>query len=250
LVEAIIGVKNLSYADFEVLDGLIGDSEFGLSLGNLSHIVKMNISDEINDIVASDRFAIGTNGNDSLSKYGTGVVLIGHEGNDALYGSSGDDLHIGGSGNDTYYDFYGGNDVYVYESGNDLIYNTYSGDLGDKIVMDYGIDLADISIERINSADSESHLIWKHADLVVNVAGRGQVTISGHYDSYGNAGLNAIETLELADASALSLLGLGDVQYGTSGADIIVGLDRSYYLNDIIDAGVGDDTINGGLGCN
>lgn len=250
-IEGAVGIHNLSDTDYAALNTSIVASLTDINLTALRYAISYPISDVINEGVVDDHFVVGTTGNDT-SLFGPGTldsIVIGNAGNDVLGGGSGREVYIGGAGDDTYYDTAGGDDVYVYESGNDVITEQWHGTIGDKLVMDRGIEISDLTISRVNYTDPLSYSIWNQANLVINVDGRGSVKILNQYQ-YNGFTVNGIEILEFDDGLRINLETLSNPISGTSGNDTLTGVDRTYFLSDVLEGNEGTDTLNGGLGHN
>ena len=117
-----------------------------------------------------ENILLGFDGNDAI--YGSdGKDLIdGGSGNDFIYGYAGDDLILGGLGKDTLTGGSGNNDFYfdtkLSSSNVDTITDFVSGDYGDFLVLDENIftipfgDLADNLVIGSKALDSDDYLIF------------------------------------------------------------------------------------------
>jgi len=251
-IEGAIGINNLSTGDYSELETHIDNAAIKFSLFELYHIVTNNVVDVITDtiVTTTGQFAIGTSGNDYLATGNDNDVLKGGDGNDVMNGGAGNDIYFSGAGDDQMTDSYGGDDIYVYQSGHDTITDTTSNfySTGDKIVLPRNITINDISFERLNVSDPLSNEIWAQSNLKLTVGTLGTIVINGQYSSGGD--VVGIEQLEFSTGIKINLVELNNPIVGTNGNDILVGLDRAYYLSDRLEGGYGDDTLNGGLGHN
>ena len=133
-------------------------------------------------------FICGGNGKDYLEGEEGNDVLHGDENDDTLYGGTGDDYLYGGEGDDTY--------IYKLGDGND-----YIDDAGgnDKIVFGEGITLDDLSFSRDRWSQYGSNVYIDISKTNSRIEICGQI--------YENT---AIETLEFADGSQVSLKNITD----------------------------------------
>lgn len=238
----------------DTLIGGLGDDIYYID--DASDIITENNNEGNDTIIASVNYTLAANvenitfaGSSSVNANGNSGdnTLTGNSGNNLLWGAGGNDTYVGGAGNDTYDESYGyGDDTYRYTSGNDVIVSELYGT--DKITFASGVTLNDLSITKVNYTDPTSSDIWNQANLVIAVGGLGSITVSSQY-GYGGY-VQGVETIQFSDLSTLSIAALDNIVYGTSGNDTMTGADRSYYLTDRIDAGDGNDTLNGGLGKN
>jgi Ca2+-binding RTX toxin-like protein len=260
-------------------DTLFGTDEDNIIYGNGG-------DDTITDYGGSDTID-GGSGNDDIVDNGSGAnVLRGGEGNDTITysyyssnmidGGVGNDVisasnnyvnvsdcsnvFAGGAGNDSFTS--GGNaDTYMFNRGDgqDSIYDldAWANNKIDKVVLGAGITRADVEFSRRND------------DLLITISdpsgiASDQIKISYWYwgDGY------RIESFDFADGSSLGaaqLTALGNIVYGTAGADTLNGFSddntiygyggndtiTDNYGNDIIEGGSGDDAItDNGVGAN
>lgn len=195
----------------------------------------------------------GTSANDNLDGTAWADVMYGGDGNDVLngsgdadkvYGGAGDDVLNGGSG--TEYDYLKGgtgNDIYRFTGASFSALDEDGSD--DKIEFDADINLTDLSFQR-----------WGGDDLHISIAGGGDIVI---HDQFLNDSFK-VERLQFADGS---VMGLGDIQFGTGNVLTLTGTARDSILigyatnnetlsggegNDWLDGGGGNDTMTGGLG--
>ena len=172
----------------------------------------------------SDDILIGLAGNDTLSGQSGNNILNGGMGNDTLYGGEGNDILNGGIGNDNL-NGYLGNDTYIYNL----------GDGSDIILENGGLDQivfgADISLNDINLFKSGN-------DLKLFI---GDDTITIQYQFHSDTDY-VIEKAIFADGSELDFSNYFDWKFGTTVGETING---SYYLDDTILAGDGDDKLYG-----
>lgn len=171
--------------------------------------------------------------------------LYGEAGNDELNGGLGAEILAGGDGDDRL-NGQRGNDIYVYSVGNDVFYDS----LGiDEIHLASGILPGDLSYYRHD-----------RYDLVINVNGKGIITIADFYYQSNHK----IETLRFSDSSTIDLTSIfPTLFYGAQGSESLIGnknvSDTMYGYggndtlygdsgNDILYGGDGNDKLNGGLG--
>jgi Ca2+-binding RTX toxin-like protein len=110
----------------------------------------------INDIEERTNYVKGTEGDDTVSPFTSGInfdfdqTLYGFGGNDTLHGNISNDTYIGGTGNDNLYGGRG-NDTYIFNigDGQDIIddYN-YGYSDEDKVVFGEGIKAEDVIFSR------------------------------------------------------------------------------------------------------
>lgn len=249
-VEAVVGVANLSTADYTALDNAIQASAPGWTLASMDNATLNSLPDQ-NATAGIDTTLNGTPFDDHLSGSTGNDTMIGGMGDDTLGGGDGNDTYEGGLGTNFYYEMNTtGDDTYIYGGGHDYIFGEIYGN--DKIVFnDPGITLSSLSIEILNYADHSNPNIYGQDDMVIHIQGQGDITIMADTTPYaGSNSTSEIETIQFHDGSTLDLNHINDIVYGTSGNDNMVGADRSYFLDDRLDAGEGDNTLNGGLGHN
>jgi Ca2+-binding RTX toxin-like protein/GH24 family phage-related lysozyme (muramidase) len=244
-VDAVIGYDNLSTGDHNALDSAIQSTASGWTLDSI-HALTIAPPADLYAPDNNDTVLTGTFANDHIFGLGGNDTLIGGSGDDYLYGNIGNDIYQPGTGYNFMSDGSGSysDDTYVYGGGHDVI----AGDLGGTNVIQFGsgITLSDISIERVNTLDhSNLNLANTNTDLIVHVAGQGEVDIAYNYGY-----TSAIQTLHFSNSTTLDLVHLDDPIYGTVYDDTLTGVDRAYYLSDRIIADNGNDTLNGGLGTN
>ncbi|WP_277345435.1 calcium-binding protein, partial [Pelagibius litoralis] len=160
-----------------------------------------------------------------------GVALVlGTAGDDDLAGTVADELIVGGLGDDTLSGA-GGNDVYLYNNGDgaDLLQNTEGRGTYDLDVLRFGEGIAVADVSLIQSGD----------DLLVSLAGGGQVFVEDYYHRGQLAGIEWFDGTTLSYAEVLAQT-LG----GTAGDDSLVG-DGAH---DVMAGGAGNDTIKSSTG--
>ena len=190
----------------------------------------------------------GTAGDDIMTGisggyyYNVNEIFRAGAGNDTIYGGNGDDTLIGGEGNDS---LIGGDgaDTYFFNlgDGQDVIDNyDYYGWRNDRIVFGEGINPEDIKAVR----DGNDLLLTKEKS-------GDSVRLLQAYTGYNCA--YWLGKIEFADGTVWTpdtLWELTRHREGTAGDDIMTGISGGYYynVNEIFNAGEGNDTIYGGNG--
>ena len=182
-----------------------------------------------------------------------GNIILGNSGDNSIVGGAGDDVLFGGDGTDIL-DGGSGADSYYFNAGNGQdVFRDLNGNQADidKIILGTGITPENINVTR----DANDLLIGSGG-------GADQIRVQDWYVSNNNQ----IEQLRFADGTVwdahfLSLK--GTATYGTSGDDILYGLDNQDDLiygyagndalignsgNDLLYGGDGADTLIGGTG--
>ena len=190
---------------------------------------------------AMDEWISAGSGDDTIKAGAGNDILSGGSGNDKLYGEAGNDILYGGTGDD-YLEGGVGADTYYFEAGdgNDTIYNYDTVNHGeDRIIFGKGIRPEDITIRR-----EGKHMV------LLNSATGDSITIKNAYVSSG--GTCYIEHMEFADGTVWDADEIKErSRYieGTEGADNLTGQSGyNYSLDEIFDAGAGDDTVKAGAG--
>lgn len=171
-------------------------------------------AEEVERLVGEDGKPAASWGNDTLT---------GTTGSDTLEGARGNDALRGGDGDDTY--------LYSLGDGRDAIYD--AGGANDAIHFGVGITVSDVAIN-ISTTDSD--------DVILTI---GQDGGSIYLDEQKSLG--GVETLVFDDSSTLDLTTLLSgvtSAYVSTGDDFVIGTS----LADTLDAGLGNDTILGGMG--
>ncbi len=225
---------------------------------------------------------VGTPGPDTL--YGTDFndVIAGLGGNDTIYGYKGDDIICGGDGNDTIWAGEGTNRVWG-DAGNDVIsggsaFDTFYGGPGNDV-----LDPGEGAVSRLYGQGGADRILLRRVvggddQLVDGGAGRDILDLRNapaattsfvgpwvevNLDLPGTPyfGVKAMVGVVATFTSAGSGTGIESV-YGTLGADLLSGDDRSNVLrgeggddylwgnggNDRLIGGTGSDGIFGGAG--
>ena len=209
-------------------------------------------NDTLNGLAGADQLFGGT-GNDILNGGDDNDVLNGEDGNDTLNGGLGADVMNGGAGNDTFVvdnvgdlvneALGGGTDLVQtgftnYQLGANVENLTYTGAsnftgtgnaLANTITGGVGNDLLDggAGADRmVGGAGNDTYIVDAAADVVVEVAGGGTDTVQTSLASYTLGG----------NVENLTYTGVGNFAGSGNG------------LNNVITAGVGNDTLNGGGG--
>jgi Ca2+-binding RTX toxin-like protein len=173
----------------------------------------------------------GTSGADDIIGFTTGGST-----NNLIYGMGGNDTISGGSGNDT---IDGGSGTNILDGG--------SGD--DKYMAGAGLDTitdASGSDTVVFSSHTQSGMTFAVVDDGTGLEISFSSTPVVHINDFFTSG-NSIETLLFSDSSTVDLTDYHAV-VGTSGNDVLSGLDNSYLTSDVIQGLDGDDTLDGGAG--
>ena len=175
-----------------------------------------------------DMMLEGTSGNDTIT---------GFYRNDTMTDTAGDDTYSGGDGGDTY--------VFGRDGGTNTIEDAQTNVLTttpDKIIFSAGIDPSEVSLSRIPNTDD---LLISLSDGSTSILVKDQFS---HLDTgpFGLQWFDRIETIEFQshpdtvwtyeDIMARLL-----TEAKTDGDDLIEG----YYRDDVLDGGLGNDTLNG-----
>ncbi|WP_223413549.1 MULTISPECIES: peroxidase family protein [unclassified Pseudomonas] len=239
-----------------VLSGVVlqGNAQANTLTGGAGNDVLLGLggSDTLNGLAGTDQLFGGT-GNDILNGGDDNDILNGEDGNDTLNGGLGADAMNGGAGNDTYVvDNVGDLITEAVGGGTDLVQTafasylldanvenlTYTGAgnftgtgnaLANTITGGVGNDLLDggAGADRmVGSAGNDTYIVDAATDVVVEVAGGGTDTVQTSLASYTLGG----------NVENLTYTGGGNFAGSGNG------------LNNIITAGVGNDTLNGGGG--
>ena len=250
LIEATVGLENLSTADYNALDAIVEESDGygGLTLDSVWDAIYEdgrlcfkgdNGDNTLGGGAGADIFS-GLDGNDTLYGNGGRDTLYGDNGDDLLYGGSDNDTLRGGNGNDRLHGGTGndtldggyGNDSYYYESGIDTIRETAGYDT---IIFDSSITPAQISIDFSDTSYNDLH-IFVDGSLAIRV------------EQYFSVSGGAVEYLRFSDGTIIQLNELTGLVEGTTGNDTLTGIDSSILPHDTLLGGDGNDTLDGGLG--
>jgi len=162
----------------------------------------------------------GTNGNDNITGTSGDDNISGLDGNDTLNGLGGNDNLSGGNGNDT---LYGG-------TGNDVFNFAYYQD--SDVVMDFVQGQDKIDVSSLNISD------WATVQLLISNDGTNNALITTYFkSSRSQLKLNGINP---------NLLQASDFIFNTININqTINGSSNSFYLDDQLFGGLGNDTLNG-----
>lgn len=234
-----------------------------------------NIGESITGYDDQDNTIYGLDGNDSI--YGTNSsasvrndTLDGGTGSDVLYGYAGDDTLLGGNGSDTLYGDVG-NDTYIFNlgDGQDIVFDANGAD---KLV--FGVNITPTDIQAVRSTSSQGTSGYGR-DLILTINGSSdKVTLLNFFNT--GSGWTPVDTYKLeqivfADGTVWtptdilekvrsvygttageSLTGYDDqdnILYGLGGNDSIYATNSSSSThNDILDGGIGSDTLYGYAG--
>ncbi|WP_164548678.1 Ig-like domain-containing protein [Mesorhizobium sp. M7D.F.Ca.US.005.01.1.1] len=135
------------------------------------------------DALAGDDVVLAGDGADIVNGNNGADFIFGQAGNDALAGGAGADMLFGGDGADQLsggigadrVEGQGGGDAYSWSvgDGNDTVVDT--GDAGDTDILQFLAGVAESDIELLRSDN----------DLILTVAGIGQITIEGQFSGDG-----------------------------------------------------------------
>jgi len=183
-----------------------------------------------NDTLSGIENVNGSDFNDTITGDGNANFLEGRGGNDGLTGAAGNDTLDGGAGNDTLTGGLG-NDTLLGAAGNDSILGNEGGDF---IRGGAGNDVINggIVTDRANYTDGNS-LSYSDSTAGVNVNLSGITGTGATGTGTVQDGLGGVDTVS-------------NVQFITGSAfnDTILGSSAAIFEQ--FDAGLGDDTINGG----
>lgn len=221
-------------------------------------------------------YAIGTDGNDTITGGDDADIIYGMDGNDLINGMGGDDFLHGGRGNDTLYggdgndtliggegddslEGGGGNDTYVFDGdGKDVVKdekwavvyeqvwiqdNIYSEFYSkwveaSKTLIDAGDD---VIVFGKNVSVDDITITKTGNDLVFGLKNTNDtLTIKNWYESENQR----VETFKFADGLTLNAEQILSIKKDTSGNDVITGTNKA----DFIFTTTGNDTITGGKG--
>ena len=201
---------------------------------------------------------VGTEGDDALFAWeGDAGPLQGMGGNDTLYGSSSDNMLDGGMGDDCLYGG-GGNDTLLGGDGDDWLDGGAGADImlggagNDTYVVDNPDDgVTELEAEGIDTV--RASIGWTLGDHVENLTLTGNAAINGTGNELDNVitGNNAANILQGLGGDDTLVGGVGnDVLDGGSGADLMIGGrgNDTYYVDnpgDVVveQAGEGIDTV-------
>ena len=248
LIDATVGLDNLSSADAAALNTIIEDSGVNIDLDSVWDSIfeygRVCYAGDENDntMTGGDGNDIlhGLAGNDTLYGGAGDDAFYGDDGDDHIYGGLGDDILMGDNGKDYLYGGAGndalrggyGDDVYFYDGGVDTIYET-SG--VDTIVFDASIAPAQVTVDYSETDQN---------DIYIYVDGELAIRINDYLSGEGNV----VEYLSFSDGTIINLSDLSGLTVGTSGDDTLVGNDSAIFPHDILQGYEGNDSLNGGLG--
>ena len=258
LVIGVVGsTDRLTVGNFFVGDGAqIGRIEFddGTWLDPLAIHARLYVTGAIHQTLTDKSYyAVGAEGNDTLSGAGTSDTLMGAEGADLLLGMAGNDTLVGGTGDDTL-DGGTGSDILLLGSGAN-VYRFGQGSGQDTISA---VNNSWYFGESVSDLDPQRNLVQLGeglgvADITVrNISTGWEVVIRGSSDRLVIQSVNpaqpeaySVWNLRFADGSVWDLDTLRQqALVGSSGNDSIQG----YAGNDRIDGLAGDDTLIGRAG--
>ncbi|WP_084321173.1 peroxidase family protein [Pseudomonas migulae] len=253
---ALESLTSAATAAVAVLSGVVlqGNAQANTLTGGAGNDVLLGLggSDTLNGLAGADQLFGGT-GNDILNGGDDDDVLNGEDGNDTLNGGLGADVMNGGAGNDTFVvdnvgdlvneALGGGTDLVQtgftnYQLGANVENLTYTGAsnftgtgnaLANTITGGVGNDLLDggAGADRmVGGAGNDTYIVDAATDVVVEVGGGGTDTVQTSLASYTLGG----------NVENLTYTGVGNFAGSGNG------------LNNVITAGVGNDTLNGGGG--
>lgn len=216
--------------------------------------------DILNESGERERYYInGGMGNDVITGGRKDDFLVGGAGNDSLNGGNGNDSFIGG----------GGNDTVIGGAGNDLAIFTTATDGTDSVNLGAGDDTVNVAAPLAagqirltftsaevgnDSANDSGTMTNQDAGLAVRMQVEdGMGALTGTISRFDDEGMTFMSTTVGVTFDVRDLVSgaaRGDlftaVKLGTSGNDDLGGASGSlvYYIN----AGAGDDTLNGDTG--
>jgi Ca2+-binding RTX toxin-like protein len=192
---------------------------------------------DLTALTTTDYPIILSSGNDTINlSLNTAQVIYGLDGADVITTGSGTDTLDGGNGNDILSGGTG-NDTYIASPGYDKISESGGTDV---INVMTGYSASDVTFSRHIGVSGPDN------DLVINIAGLGQIQIEGMYASSSDV----VESLHFADGNTtISITDQVIGTVGSSGNDTLYGLTSSVGSN-WFDGRGGNDTINNGIGDN
>jgi Ca2+-binding RTX toxin-like protein len=208
-----------------------------------------------NDFISASSFndtLYGGDGADNISANAGNDSIFGDAGNDTLYASDGDDFLDGGADND-YLDGGSGNDNLLGGSGNDYV---IGGDGNDSLLGDSGNDSLNggEGNDFINAGDGDDQ-VWASADIDIIEGGSGNdllfLNLSNKTDNllFDNltGGINLTNTITATGFEQFHLTG-GSGNDRFTQSSLLGGI--AHRFSDRLDGGLGNDTLNAGLGLN
>lgn len=235
-IEHSVGMSALGSGELYALQSAVASSDPMLDW--ISILASLTDEPVVMNIAGSngvDDTLNGTSGVDVLSGYSGNDTLYGHGGDDTIVAGDGDDVLVGGEGGDFLQGGYG-NDTYVYNDGDgwDTIIDL-SGS-SDKLVFGLGITESHLNFIRVSNDD-----LVVQIDNGTNI---GNILIQDFFTSG-----KAVETIEFADASTLSLNAINNwVLTGSGVGEALRGVQYNGGTDDIIYGGGGHDKIYGYAG--
>ena len=183
---------------------------------------------------------LGTEFSESLSGFAGDDVLRGGAGDDSLTGGTGDDLLFGdGDSGQPVGAPREGSDSYFYASGDgsDRIFDFGSGGVDVDRLIFSDINRADVELTRVSTPAAGNPIEGGSADLVITIAGSGEmISVSQQFvnEFYG------LEEIRFADGTVLDRSAFFEIAplVGTAQQDVIQG-------SGVIRPGLGDDVIYG-----
>jgi len=188
------------------------------------------------DLVRQTFVVQGDETNNALSGTNLGDRLYGYEGNDTLSAGIGDDVLTGGIGDDVLRGG-GGRDAYVFNLGDgvDVIDDAADGAWGNILNFGDGIRREDLSFSQ------------QGATLVIGYGSGGDEVRVLNYDPSGVNGSNAIDAVELADGSVISLAAASNLAPVAVGTPVDVAASEDQWLTATLPDGLFVDPEGGVL---
>jgi len=179
----------------------------------------------------------------SITDLGSGLLIIGNDGNATLEGSDRDDTIIGGAGNDWLIGGQGNDSLNGGAGYNAMFF--YTGDGNDTVTSSSGYDWLYFN----QTIDKNSDIDVSGRNLIINYGEDDSVTLENFLGNFHSARYIEHSGGEI-DLYSLDYTINGtendDTIYGLNGKDVINGADG----NDWLIGGQGNDILNGGAGNN
>ncbi|AOO64213.1 calcium-binding protein [Sulfurospirillum halorespirans] len=227
------GIEKIIFSNGEVLD--ISKTEtfptitFNNTWTSKRYYVYGNDNDDIAGTTSADTIE-AAGGADVITAGAGNDIIYGQDGEDIIDGGSGDDRLIGGAGDDYIKDD-AGNDTYVFNKGDgrDIIKDTAGTDV---LFFGEGISKDDIVLRVFDNnlavgLKEGTTSFYRLSDRII---------LKDWYSTGGR-----IESFQFSDGTSMSVSDIIQ-SIGTDSNDLINGLDDQ---NDILNGGIGNDTLDG-----
>ncbi len=251
MMEELKVLEGLELADGALLVGSFEADSIDTGYTSSDNVILAGSGDDIVETKAGNTLVFAGSGDDIVT---TGVgndVVDGHDGNDTITTGSGDDTVYGGDGNDVI-NAGSGNDIIIGGEGDDVLSGSYGSDTylynrgdGKDIIREYDhwIRGTDVLIfgEGISRDDIIAKVDGNNLILALKEDGKSfdeltdKITLENWYKDF-----YSVEEIQFHDGTKLTMFNDIISLLSTDGDDIIKGYNSQ---DNIIDAGVGNDTI-------